>query len=255
MKLLGKVAIVTGSGRGIGKGIAMRFANEGAQVLVAEMNAEWGIETVQEIREQGGEATFIETDVTDLEQVKLMTDNCEEHFGKVDILVNNAGITGVDKNILEMSYETWKRAIDNNLSSLFLCTQAAAKLMVKHGVEGSIINIASINSYAAQKNAIHYIATKGAIPLFTKSTAVDLSEYNIRANAIAPGMISTERTGPRLLDPAYKDMVQRVVPLKRTGQVNEVAALATFLASDESRYIQGETILIDGGLLAFLRLE
>ena len=255
MKLLGKAAIVTGSGRGIGRGIALRFAKEGAHLLVADRNPERGIETVQEIEKLGRKALFVEADVTIPEQVVTMTEKCEKQFGKVDILVNNAGITGVDKNIIEMSYETWTRAISNNLSSLFLCTQAAARVMVKHGVEGVIINIASINSFAAQKHAIHYVATKGAIPLMTKAMAVDLAEYNIRANAIAPGMISTERTGPRLLDPAYKEMVQRVVPLKRTGQVDEVAALATFLASDESRYIQGETILIDGGLLAYLRLE
>jgi NAD(P)-dependent dehydrogenase (short-subunit alcohol dehydrogenase family) len=175
--------------------------------------------------------------------------------GRLDVLVNCAGISGLDKSIIDMTYETWQQAIDTNLTAVFLATQAAARLMVTKGIRGAIINIGSINSFQAQRHAMHYVATKGAIPLLTQAMAVDLSEHGIRVNAIAPGMISTERTGPRLAAIAYRDMVTRVVPLGRTGSVDEVAALATFLASDECNYLQGETILIDGGLMAHLRLE
>lgn len=255
MLLKNKVAIITGSGRGIGRGIALRFAKEGAKICVAERSEEWGQQTVKDIEDLGSEAICIRTDVMVPEQVTAMVEKCEKRFGKIDILVNNAGLTGVDKNILEMSYETWQTALTSIMSSVFLCSQASARIMVKYGVDGKIINIASINSYAAQKCAIHYVASKGAILLMTKAMAVDLADYNIRVNAIAPGMISTERTGPRLLNSEYRAMVERVVPLRRTGRVEEVGALATFLASDESSYIQGETILIDGGLMAYLRLE
>jgi 3-oxoacyl-[acyl-carrier protein] reductase len=255
VRLESKVAIVTGGGRGIGRGIALRFAREGAAVLIAQRDPESAARTVAEIEAAGQRAFFVQTDVAVPEQITEMVRLCEAEYGRLDILVNNAGLTGIDKTILDMTLETWNHALKTNLTSLFLCTQAAARVMVKGGIQGSIINIASINSYRAQKQALHYVATKGAIPLLTMGMAVDLAEYGIRVNAIAPGMISTERTEPRYLLEESRQMLKRNVPLGRTGTTEEVAALATFLASDECTYIQGETILIDGGFTGYLRFD
>jgi NAD(P)-dependent dehydrogenase (short-subunit alcohol dehydrogenase family) len=255
MRLPNKVAVVTGGGRGIGKGIARRFSKEGATVAIAQRDPESAARTVAEIEAEGNQAFFVQTDVARPEQIMAMVKTCEDRYGRIDILVNNAGLTGVDKSIIDMSLETWNRALDTNLTSLFLCTQAVARVMVRKNVQGSIINIGSINSFRAQKQAIHYVATKGAVPLLTMAMAVDLAEHGIRVNAIAPGLISTERTAPRYLNQESVDMVKRTVPLARTGKVEEVAALATFLASDECPYIQGETILIDGGFTAYLRFD
>jgi NAD(P)-dependent dehydrogenase (short-subunit alcohol dehydrogenase family) len=255
MKLENKVAVVTGGGRGIGRGIALRFAREGAAVLIAQRDPDSAARTVMEIQTDGHEASFVQTDVSVPDQITAMASTCEERYGRIDVLVNNAGLTGLDKSILDMSLETWNHALATNLTSLFLCTQAVARVMVRKGIQGAIINIASINSFRAQKQAIHYVATKGAIPLLTMAMAVDLSEHGIRVNAIGPGLIKTERTAPRYLIQENLDMLKRNVPLGRTGSVEEVAALATFLASDECTYIQGDTILIDGGFTAYLRFD
>lgn len=255
MRLREKVAIVTGGGRGIGRGLALRFAREGAAVLIGQRDPESASDLVDTILAEGGRALFHPTDVAEPAQVESLIERCRTEFGRLDIMVNNAGLTGLDKSTLEMSLETWQHALDTNLTSLFVGSQAAARLMVDPGTAGSILHIASINSFRAQKQALHYVVTKGAIPLLTMGMAVDLAEYGIRVNAIAPGLIKTERTAPRYLIEENLRMVERTVPLGRTGSPEDVAALAVFLASDESSYITGETILIDGGFTAYLRFD
>ncbi|MCL4459541.1 MAG: glucose 1-dehydrogenase [Chloroflexi bacterium] len=255
MKLDDKVAIITGGGRGIGRGISRRFAAEGAAVLIAQRDPESAARTVHEIEEAGGKASFVPTDITKPEQVAAMVEACQQRYGRVDILVNNAGVSGVNGSILDMPLELWQHFLDVNLTGTFLCAQAVGRLMVKQQIKGRIINIGSINSFRAQKNAAHYVAAKGAIPLLTMAMAVDLSPYGILVNAIAPGTISTEKTALRLANETYRNMIAKNVPLARTGRVEEVAALAVFLASDECGYIQGATIVIDGGFLAYLRFD
>jgi NAD(P)-dependent dehydrogenase (short-subunit alcohol dehydrogenase family) len=254
-RLAGKVAIITGGGRGIGRGIARQFAAEGAAVVVAQRDPDSGARTAQEIEDAGGRAVFVQTDVRNRAEVQGMVRVCDERYGRLDILVNSAGVSGLSGSILDLSFEDWQRFIDTNLTGTFLCAQAAARLMVQRGIPGRIINIGSINSFKAQKQAANYVASKGAIPLLTMALAVDLSAHGILVNAIAPGTISTERTRPRLQNPAYRDMIAKNVPLGRTGEVSDISAVATLLASDECTYIQGETIVVDGGFLAYLRFD
>lgn len=254
-RLDGKVAIITGGGRGIGRGIAKRFAAEGAAVVIAQRDSESARRTLDEVEAAGGTALYVPTDVGEYEQIQRMVQATVDRFGRLDVLVNNAGVAGLSGNVLELKVEDWRRFIDVNLTGTFLCAQAAARMMVERKIAGRIINIGSINSFKAQKHAANYVATKGAIPLLTMALAVDLSPYGIFVNAIAPGTISHERTRSRLQDPAYVRMIQKNVPLGRTGSVEDVASVAVLLASDECTYIQGETIIVDGGFLAYLRFD
>jgi NAD(P)-dependent dehydrogenase (short-subunit alcohol dehydrogenase family) len=247
--------VVTGGGRGIGRGIALRFAAEGASVVIAQRDPGSGARTVHEIEQTGGSAYFVQADVSDQPQVQRMIRACVDRYQRLDVLVNNAGVSGLSGSVLEMSVDDWRRFLDINLTGTFLCAQAAARVMVDRGTAGRIINVGSINSFRAQKHAANYVAAKGAIPLLTMALAVDLSPHGILVNAIAPGTISTERTRPRLQNPVYREMIARNVPLGRTGEVDDIAVVATWLASDECRYIQGETIVVDGGFLAYLRFD
>lgn len=247
--------MVTGGGRGIGRGIALRFAAEGASVVIAQRDPGSGARTVHEIEQTGGSAYFVQADVSDQPQVQRMIRACVDRYQRLDVLVNNAGVSGLSGSVLEMSVDDWRRFLDINLTGTFLCAQAAARVMVDRGTAGRIINVGSINSFRAQKHAANYVAAKGAIPLLTMALAVDLSPHGILVNAIAPGTISTERTRPRLQNPVYREMIARNVPLGRTGEVDDIAVVATWLASDECRYIQGETIVVDGGFLAYLRFD
>jgi len=253
--LEGRVALVTGGGRGIGKGIARRLARDGGRVVIAQRDEASAQEAVEQITTDGGIADFVRTDIGSPADVQAAVDFVVARHERLDILVNNAGATGADGSILDMPLEKWQRMVDVNLTSVFVASQAAARVMVEKGDGGRIINIGSINSFRAQPMACNYVATKGAIPLLTMALAMDLSPHNILVNAIAPGAISTERTGPRLLNPEYRGMIERSIPLRRTGLVEEIAAVAAFLASGEATYIQGETIAVDGGILAYLRLD
>jgi NAD(P)-dependent dehydrogenase (short-subunit alcohol dehydrogenase family) len=255
MMLKDKIALVTGGGRGIGKGIARRMVQEGAKVIICQRDQVSGEKAVEELSKNGGEIHFVKADISQPNDVAFLFESVLSLYDGLDILVNNAGITGADGSILEMPLEVWQRMIDINLTSVFLCSKEAANIMVTRKRGGRIINIASINSYQALPGACNYVAAKGAIPALTKALAIDLSKYNILVNAIAPGTISTERTGPRLENPDYREMIRRSVPLQRTATVDEIASIAVFLASNECTYVQGETIVADGGILSCLRLD
>jgi 3-oxoacyl-[acyl-carrier protein] reductase len=258
MRLKGKVAIVTGGGTGLGRGIALRFAAEGARVAIGEVQPEAGDRTCQEISAQGGEAVSIPTDVTVPDQVLNLVETCAAKFGRIDVLVNNAGVTAVHHpqlfaHCLELDLENWKRVIDINLTSLFFCSQTVARYMVRRGIEGRIINIASTASFGADLGGANYVAAKHGVMGLTRSLAVELGVHKIIVNAIAPGMTATEGALPIFSEERRRIGIEKSVPLRRPGKPEEVASAAVFLASDECTYVNGTAIVVDGGFLAYER--
>lgn len=245
MKLENKVAIVTGSGQGIGKGIALEIAKEGAKVVVSDINQENIDRTVGEVNSLGSEAIGVKADVSNAKDVNELVEKTIEKFGKVDILVNNAGIYPF-KPLTEMEEKDWDKVLNVNLKGVFNCTKAVLPEMAKQK-SGNIINIASIaGAVVGYLNLSHYSASKGGILGFTRSAALELAQYKIRVNAIAPGAIETP--GTKILgDETLKQLVQ-AIPLKRIGQPLDIAKAVVFLASDDSSYITGQMIIVDGGL-------
>lgn len=242
MRLRDQVAIVTGGGRGIGRAIAKAFASEGAAVVIADLNVEHGNATCQEILESGGTARFVETQVADRASVETMVHSTVAEFGRIDILVNNAAILGANGPFLEVSQEVWERVIGVNQSGVFICSQVAGRVMAA-ARRGNIINISSVNGRVPQPRCIAYGAAKGAVENMTILLAEDLAPYGIRANCIAPGPIQSY-----LPDDEPTRPTERVL-LGRTGLPSEIATVAVFLASEESSYITGQVIPVDGGLL------
>ena len=251
MDLKDKVAIVTGARRGMGITHALVLAKDGVKVVVADISLEDCQKVVEEIEKNGGEAIAVKCDVSKKEEVKEMVKETVEKFGKVDILVNNAGITQF-KPFLELTEEEWDRTIDINLKGYFLCAQATAEEMAKQKA-GVIVNIASVamgQQGIGFPTLVHYCASKGGIVGMTEALAVELASYNIRVNAISPGMIETPMIDPIKADPKVKKAMLTRVPLRRVGNPEEVSNLVLFLVSDASSYITGSTVVIDGGWLA-----
>lgn len=242
MRLQNKVAVVTGGGRGIGRAIAKGFAQEGAKVVIAELDSASGEATCREILAADGMALFVETDVSSREDVGFLTEKTVEQFGSIDILVNNAGLLGANGPFLDVSQDVWDRVLRVNLTAVFICAQMVGRIMARSG-GGSIINISSVNGLVPQPYCCVYAAAKSAVESLTRSIAGDLAPYNIRANTIAPGPIQS-----RAPDDAPPQSTDATL-LGRTGLPKEIAAAAIFLASDESSFITGERIGVDGGKL------
>jgi NAD(P)-dependent dehydrogenase (short-subunit alcohol dehydrogenase family) len=244
MSLEGKVALVTGASKGVGKGIALELARAGCDVAVNYNRDQAGaVATVQEILAMGRKATDIGGDVAQSDQVDSMFDRALEAFGRLDILVNNAGIQ-TWKPLLELAESDWDRVLATNLKGCFLCTRRAARHM--QGAGGAIINIGSGCNKSPFKNLVDYTASKGGIEMLTKVAAVELGPYKIRVNCVAPGAIEIERTKAELGD--YAGTWSKLTPLRRIGTPRDVGKAVVFLASDEADFITGQTIWVDGGL-------
>lgn len=245
MVLKGRVAMVTGGARGIGKEIALLFAKEGADIAICDVNAEALSSTQKEIETLGRSVVTGVVDVTKSDQVEAFVQKILDKFKKIDILVNNAGITR-DGLLVRMSETDWDLVLAVNLKGAFNCTKSVSKIMMKQR-DGRIVNMASIIGIMGNAGQANYAASKGGLIALTKTVAKELASRNVRANAIAPGFIQTDMTA-KLSDDVKSEML-KFVPLGKFGTVQDVANLALFLASDDSAYITGQVIQVDGGMV------
>jgi len=245
MRLKDRVAIITGGARGIGKKISQTFLEEGASVYIFDVNQEEGVKTVSEFQlAYDNKVNFFKVDITDEKGVEQSIKKIIEAEGRIDILVNNAGITR-DNLILRMSLKDWKKVIDINLTGAFICSKHTVKYMVKKR-SGKIINISSIVGVHGNAGQSNYSSSKAGIIGLTKTLARELAGRNILVNAIAPGYIETEMT--EKLSDKIKEKLMEQIPTGRLGSVDDVAKTALFLASDDSNYITGTVINLDGGM-------
>jgi len=250
-RLDGRTCIVTGASKGIGRAIALKMADEGCDVVVNyNTGAQEAAETASRIEKVGRRSLLLKADVSRKADVELLAERTVEAFGKVDILINNAGVF-MARPSLELTESEWDKTIDVNLKGAFLCSQIIGKMMADRGT-GVIINISSVAAFASFPNRASYCAAKAGVVSLTKTLAIEWARYNIRVNCVAPAYLETERlkeevkAGIRDISP----VVERT-PMKRLGHPNEVANIVAFLASDEASFVTGETILADGGWLAY----
>ena len=243
--LKGKTAVVTGSGRGIGKAIAMELAKHGANIVINDIaSSDFADETCNELKEMGYNAIVVKGDVRNADDVAELVKTTLDTFGTIDVFVNNAGVTR-DALMLRMSEEDWDLVMDINLKGAFNCIKAAARPMMKQR-SGSIINIASVVGVMGNAGQANYSASKAGLIGLTKTTAKELAARGIRCNAVAPGFIESAMTDK--LSDEVKQNYFKSIPLAKFGKVEEVASVVAFLASDMSSYVTGQVINIDGGL-------
>jgi NAD(P)-dependent dehydrogenase (short-subunit alcohol dehydrogenase family) len=252
MRLEGKTAIVTGGAQGIGEATAVRFAEEGARVVVADIEAKRGAEVVASIAAKGGQASFQRTDIADEDQVRRLCELAVERYGTIDILVNDAAVFVLKG--LEATRDDWQRSLGVNVIGTATCSRYASEVMKRNG-GGAIVNLASISSFVAQPQFITYSATKAAILQMTRNMAIDLAPFNVRVNCVCPGTILTrasydhmERVGMSL--EAFRAAEGPKHPIGRIGEPREVANAILFLASEEASFVTGTHLMVDGGYTA-----
>jgi NAD(P)-dependent dehydrogenase (short-subunit alcohol dehydrogenase family) len=244
-QLRDKVAIVTGTSRGLGKSMAMALAEVGANIVLVGRNKEKLEEATHEVADFGVKTLPVVADVTRAEEVEALVSRAIEKFGKVDVLVNNVG-TYIGKPIVESTLEDWHNLINTNLTSTYLCSREVGKYMVERQ-RGKVINMAAALGALGANNATAYCASKGGVIQLTRALAVEWAKYNINVNAIAPGTMETEITRSMLEDPTVRKAVTGKIPLKRIGQPSDLAGAVIFLATQASDYVTGQTLFVDGG--------
>ena len=244
LKLKGKVALITGAAQGIGKSIALLLAQNGANIVVSDINLERAEETAREIESNGSKAMAVKVDVANLKEVEQMVEAVLEKFGKIDILVNNAGITR-DKLILRMTEEDWDAVLNVNLKGTFNCTKVVVRHMAKQR-SGKIISIASVVGEMGNAGQANYSASKAGVIGLTKTIAREFAQRRINVNAIAPGYIETPMT--EILPEKVKEELKSLIPMERLGKPEDVAEAVLFLVSEESNYITGQVLNVNGGI-------
>jgi glucose 1-dehydrogenase len=248
MRLSGKVAIITGAATGIGQGIALEFAREGASVVVDYVGSVMPDDTLAQIETAGGSAIAIAANVSDPQQVELLIQQTVAKFGKLDILVNNAG---VEKKVAFVDYplDEWQKIMAVNLTGPFLCAQAAARQMIAQGNGGRIINISSVHEDLPMPTNAPYCASKGGLRMLMRTIAVELAPHNITVNNIGPGAVFTPIDADVEKDAKLNAAILAEIPLGRWGQPRDIANMAVYLASDDASYVTGSTFFVDGGML------
>jgi len=246
MSIENKVTIISGGAQGIGFACGQRFARDGARVVLADINEKGGEAAADSIRDAGGDAMFVACDVGDKEQVNALVARTIEKHGRLDVMISNAAILHI-ADILDLEEEDFDRVVRVNLKGFFLTGQAAARQMVEQGKGGAIINMSSIQAVITLPNILTYSICKGGVKSLTVSMALALADKGIRVNAIGPGSIATDMVKQLMVDDAARKRLMSRTPIGRLGEPSEIASVAAFLASDESSYITGETIYVDGG--------
>ncbi len=250
MKLKGKVALITGSDSGIGQATAIEFAKEGANVVITYHTDKEGAEkTLQRVKEAGKKGLVLKVDVAEEKEVEKMFDKALEEFGTVDILMNNAGIDASGIKVEDLPTERWNKAISTNLNGYFFCARRFINIRKKAGGKGKIINVTSIHQWVPRSGAADYDCTKGAILNLTRTLALELAEYSINVNNIAPGMVLTPFNQEAKDNKEVLEEQIQSIPMKRAAQPEEIGRLAVFLASEDANYVTGSTYVMDGGLM------
>lgn len=240
-----KVALVTGSARGLGQAIAVKLAEAGADIALCDLNAEWLTETAEKVKALGRKVECYGVNVADADSVTAGIKAVEKEFGKIDVLVNNAGITK-DGLLMRMSEDDWDAVLNVNLKGVFLCTKAAMRGMMKRR-GGTIVNIASVIGLMGNAGQANYAASKGGVISFSKTVAKELASRNVRCNAVAPGFIRTAMTDA--LDEDVQSKMKELIPLGRFGEPEDIANVVLFLASDASAYVTGQVLSTCGGMV------
>ncbi|MBM7661350.1 NAD(P)-dependent dehydrogenase (short-subunit alcohol dehydrogenase family) [Bacillus mesophilus] len=246
-QLEGKVAIVTGAGRGIGRAIAIGLAEAGADVAILSRTEEDLKEVADHIHNMGRRALVLKTDVTSREDVQRAVNNVVEQFSKIDILINNAGMN-IRSKASDVTDEEWQKIMDTNLKSAFMFSQEVGNRMKEAGTRGRIVNIASVAGHVALRTGVVYAASKAALIQMTKVLSLEWGAYGININSIGPWYFKTTLTEKLLQDESYVNEILSVTPLKRVGELPELVGPAVFLCSDAASYITGQTLYVDGGM-------
>ena len=249
--LEGKVVVITGASKGLGKAMALRFGEEKAKVVVNYRSTKKDLdEIVRSIKASGGDAITVQTDISKEEDVMRLINEAVEAFGTIDVMINNAGMEN-EVPSHELSLDDWNKVISTNLTGCFLGSREAIKYMVEHNVKGSVINMSSVHEQIPWPHFVHYAASKGGVKLMSETLALEYAPKGIRVNTICPGAINTPINEEKFNDPEAKQQVLDLIPMGYIGKPEEVAACAVWLASKESSYVTGLSLFVDGGMTQY----